>query len=98
MPSMDRHPEPLSLDDRLFHGFISGCRFILAHVGTAIILAVAALAVGTLWRYRLRIAAEAGAIHGAYERERAREIQKARDFGQGTKPAQRQDAAPTPGE
>lgn len=98
MPAMDRHPEPLSLDDRLFHGFISGCRFAWAHAGTAIILTIAFLALAGLYRHRLRLAAEVGAIRGAYEAARAREIQKARDFGQGTRPTQRQDAAPTPGE
>lgn len=93
MSAMDRSPE--SLDDRLCRGLMAGLRFAWSHVGTLILLAAAAIALGTLWRYRLRIAAETGAIRGAYERERARELQKARDFGTNTR---KPDAAPAPAE
>lgn len=93
---MDRSPE--SLDDRLLRALrwtLPGLRFAWSHVGTLILIAAAALALGTLWRYRLRIAAEAGAMRGAYERERAREIQKARDYGQAVRPpSPPSDAAP----
>lgn len=94
MSAMDRSPE--SLDDRLFRWLQTGLRFAWSHVGTLILIAAAALALGTLWRYRLRLAAEAGAMRGAYERERAREIQKARDFGQSARPQQAPPAEPAP--
>lgn len=96
MSAMGRSPE--SLDDRLLRALrwtLPGLRFAWSHVGTLILLATAALAIGTLWRYRLRLAAEAGAIRGAYERERARELQKARDYGTNTR---KPDAAPAPAE
>lgn len=97
---MDRSPE--SLDDRLLRALrwtLPGLRFAWAHVETLILIAVTALALGTLWRHRLRIAAEAGAMRGAYERERARELQRARDYGQAVRPpSPPPDAAPAPAE
>ncbi len=86
---MRDHDEPPSLDDRLLAALaplVPVLRFAWSHVGTLILLAAAALSLVTLYHYRLRLAAEAGALRGAYEAARAREIHKARQFGEAVKP------------
>jgi hypothetical protein len=77
-------------DDAVYRALMAGARVALrwgkANLSTILAAAVLCLVFRACYLYRVEIAGEMGRIRGAYDRERARELQRARDYGQSIKP------------